>query len=224
VDGRRVIAFTERLLGRRITSLLASGADLWVGTDAGLVLWNGTAITGDRVPSSLRRAQVLTMWADRRSNLWFGTRSGLVRLNGDGASALDSFDHNSGGVNALFEDREGDLWVGGSRCIERWRDGIFSTYGKAEGLPSDQGGPIYADSEGRTWFAPREGGLYWLSRGRATPIAAAGLGTDVIYAIHGNGGDLWIGRQRGGLTHLRYREGRLVADTFTQADGLAGVY
>jgi len=29
----------------------------------------------------------------------------------------------SGGINALFEDREGNLWAGGGRGLERIRDG-----------------------------------------------------------------------------------------------------
>src|SRR5262249_56398849 len=37
---------------------------------------------------------------------------------------------------------------------------------------------------------------------------------------------LWVGRQRGGLTHLGFKDGSLTARTYTQAEGLAqnGVY
>jgi ligand-binding sensor domain-containing protein len=222
VDGGRATAVTGQLPSRKINSVLAAGSDVWVGTDAGLVRWNGTGITEEGVPPSLRRSQVLSMLVDRQSNLWIGTRSGLVRLNAGGLSVVGSLQSVPGvAVNALFEDREGELWAGGAFGIERWRDGAFATYGKAEGLPSDQNGPIYADSEGRTWVAPQEGGLYWLSRGRTAQVRIAGLGADVVYTIVGNSGDLWIGRQKGGLTHLRSREGNFEADTYTQAEGLA---
>jgi signal transduction histidine kinase len=53
-------------------------------------------------------------------------------------------------------------------------------------------------------------------------INAAALNDDVVYSIAGAGGDVWIGRQRGGLTRLRAGAGAsFTADTFTQVDGLA---
>jgi hypothetical protein len=38
-------------------------------------------------------------------------------------------------VRILFEDREGDLWVGGNHGLTRLRDDAFTVYGKPEGLP-----------------------------------------------------------------------------------------
>jgi len=32
---------------------------------------------------------------------------------------------------------------------------------------------------------------------------------------------LWVGRQRGGLTRLRFERGSITTKTYTQADGLA---
>jgi len=219
LDGSRAIAIKGEFPSREITSLLANGASVWIGTKAGIVRWNGTAITNEGVAPLLSHTQALAMLADRQSNLWVGTPSSLLRVNADGVSALDN--PKRGAVNALFEDQEGNLWAGGPLGIERWRDGSFVTYGKPEGLPSDQNGAIYADGEGRTWFAPLDGGLYWLSGGRRTSVERVGSITDVIYSIAGNKGDLWIGRQQGGLTHLRDHGGVWAARAFTQADGLA---
>src|SRR5262249_1224747 len=41
------------------------------------------------------------------------------------------------------------------------------------------------------------------------------------YSIAGAGGELWIGRQRGGLTRLRFERDLVAAKTYTQTDGLA---
>ena len=49
-------------------------------------------------------------------------------------------------VTAIFEDRDGDLWFGGSRGIERLRDGMFTTYSTPQGFPSDKIGAIYVGS------------------------------------------------------------------------------
>jgi ligand-binding sensor domain-containing protein len=143
-------------------------------------------------------------------------------VHAGGSYLLDSPDRGfAAPVNALFEDQEGNLWAGGPWGIERWRDGSFTTYGRPEGLPSAHNGPVFTDLEGRTWFAPLEGGLYWLTGGQSTRVAEAGLATDVVYSITGNNHDLWVGRQRGGLTHLRDQGRGFQAKTFTQRDGLA---
>jgi signal transduction histidine kinase len=64
-------------------------------------------------------------------------------------------------------------------------------------------------------------------RGR---VSGDGIDRDVVYSITGRNGDLWIGRQRGGLTHLRPREGVAMKKpppasfpsvSYTEADGLA---
>ncbi|MEI9975012.1 MAG: two-component regulator propeller domain-containing protein [Ignavibacteriota bacterium] len=41
------------------------------------------------------------------------------------------------------------------------------------------------------------------------------------YSIAGRNGELWLGRQHGGLTRLRSGNGVFTAKTYTQADGLA---
>src|SRR5208337_3863040 len=63
--------------------------------------------------------------------------------------------------------------------------------------------------------------LYWLKHGQVGRIAEAGLGGDVVYSIAGDGSELWVGRQQGGLTRLRFSGNSVTASTYTQSDGLA---
>jgi len=45
---------------------------------------------------------------------------------------------------------------------------------------------------------------------------------DVIYSISGQADQVWAGRQRGGLTRLRFRNGVVIASqSYTEANGLA---
>ncbi|MCM3870549.1 MAG: histidine kinase [Pyrinomonadaceae bacterium] len=195
--------------------------EVWVGTDNGVVRWNGTAITSAGLSSSLSQVQALTMIRDRDLNVWVGTASGLLRVNTEGTAAFAEPDRRGLAVSALFEDREGNIWVGTSQGIERLRDSPFVTFATAEGMPAGSQGPIYIDAENRAWFAPAAGGLYWLKSGQVAHVTSAGLSGDVIYSITGDKNELWIGRQKGGLTHLRYIDGSYSARTYTQTDGLA---
>ena len=207
---------------RKINCLLpGDGEELWVGTDAGLVRWNGSELTRSGVPQSLRRVQVLALTRDRDSNIWAGTAGGLMRIDAHGVASADSSGRQLGAVSAIFEDREGDLWVGGTKGIERYRDSTFLTYSAPTADSSQDAGPLYVDASGRTWFGPSGGGLGWLKGAEKGSVADAGLGKDVVYSIDGGRGEVWIGRQRGGLTRLRDQGGSLAAETYTAASGLA---
>jgi ligand-binding sensor domain-containing protein/signal transduction histidine kinase len=217
-------SITEGLPDPKVNCLLADdGGTLWAGTDEGLVRWNGNRLTTAGIPESLKRLQVLALVKDRDANLWVGSDSGgLLRLTARGVSSLDSDEGRSReAVTALFEDREGNLWVGSDSGIERIRDSAFITYSQPEGLPTDGSNPVFVDAENRMWFPPVQGGLWWVKDGRHGAVSLAGLDRDVVYSIAGGNGDLWLGRQHGGLTELRSQDGAFSPRSYTQADGLA---
>jgi ligand-binding sensor domain-containing protein/two-component sensor histidine kinase len=200
-----------------------ANGELWVATDAGVVRWDGAKLTRTGIPDSVRGVQVLAMLADRDSNIWLGTSSrGLLRLNGHGVSALAAPDlGTSEAITAIFEDREGNLWAGGSAGLIRLRDSPFIAYSKPESLPSAGGSPLFVDSAGRTWFAPVSGGLMWFRDGQQEHVFNEGIDRDLVYSIAGRNGDLWIGRQRGGLTHLHRDGASFRSVTYTEANRLA---
>jgi signal transduction histidine kinase/ligand-binding sensor domain-containing protein len=194
-----------------------ANGELWVATDAGVVRWDGAKLTRTGIPDSLRGVQVLAMLADRDSNIWLGTNSrGLLRLNARGVSSLAA--PESGAITAIFEDREGSVWAGGGAGLMRLRDSPFIAYSQPEGLPPGGDSPVFVDSSGRTWFAPASGGLMWFQDEQRGHVSGDGIDRDLVYSIAGRNDDLWIGRQRGGLTHLRRGAAPV---TYTQANGLA---
>ena len=217
-----VSGFAQGLPDKKVNALLpAGGQELWIGTDNGLVRWNGAELTQAGL-SSLAHTQILALARDHESNIWVGTAHGLLRFNAKGVSSLEETVHlPAGPVTALFEDREGDLWVGSARGIERFRDTVFMTYSTGRALPPENHGPIYVDTENRAWYGRSDGGLFWTTGEHVERITSAGLGKDVVYSIAGGPGELWVGRQRGGLTRLITRGGLLTTETYTQKEGLA---
>jgi signal transduction histidine kinase/ligand-binding sensor domain-containing protein len=212
-------AFPER----KINCLLSiSEHDLLVGTDNGLYQWNDQGYRREALPSSLGNLQILSLLQDRDSNVWVGTDRGLLRITTKGASFSDEKElRGNGAINVLFEDREGNVWVGGARGLGRIRDTVFMTFSSAADPRFENSGPIYGDAKSRTWFAPGQGGLYAIKDAQVQPGSIAVPANDVVYSIAGRGDEIWIGRQRGGLTHLQWRNGTATSQTFTEADGLA---
>ncbi|MEO8660892.1 MAG: two-component regulator propeller domain-containing protein [Bryobacteraceae bacterium] len=217
-DGR-FSPISQGLPDRKVNCLLpVNDHELWVGTDNGVVRWNGKNLTRAGVPGNLEHVQALSMLRDRDSNIWVGTNSGLYRI---GYGGIDVGPQGvPSNVNALFEDREGNLWVGTSRGVERYRDRAFLSYSPAAAVRSESSGPVYVDDDGTVWNGPLDGGLVWRRGTQSGRIAAAGLDRDVIYSIAGGKQELWIGRRRGGLTRLSLRGQPIASQTFTRTAGL----
>jgi ligand-binding sensor domain-containing protein/signal transduction histidine kinase len=223
LNGGRTAPVGDWLPNARITCLLPlDRSALWVGTNRGMVHWTGSRFTTEGVPTKLQHVGVLSLMRDSDSNLWIGTDRGLFRYN-SGQGSLLSYESSPTGmpVSALFEDRERNLWVGGLRTLERLRASAFATY-SLPGLRSQSMGALYVDSDNQIWCAPMEGGLWFIKNGKQKQIRLAGLQNDIVYSIAGGrSGEIWVGRQRGGLTVLRYRGNTLTAKTYDRKDGLA---
>ncbi len=207
----------------KINCLLPSdNGDLWLGTDAGLLRWNSSIVTSAGVPSTLAHEPILSLARDRDSNIWIGTSRGIFRYNAQGIFPVDPPESGQPvSVSAIFQDREGNIWLGTSRGIERLRDSPFVTFSISKTGASESNGPVYIDDQQRTWFAPLDGGLYWLKGGQVASVSNDGLDKDVIYSITGGPGEIWVGRQQRGLTRLRFDSSSFSVKTFTEIDGLA---
>jgi ligand-binding sensor domain-containing protein/signal transduction histidine kinase len=190
--------------------------ELWIGTDHGVLRWDGRQLTNAGLSPSLSNAKITAMMLDRDGNRWLVTSNGLFRTTAEDKEESLS-DENT--LAALHEDREGDIWVGSHSGLERLREKVFRTISPPENARS--GGPIYVDDTNRLWFAPLDGGLHWFQGQQIGSVVEDGLDRDVVYSIAGRGSELWIGRQRGGLTYLNFAGGSLRTKTYTRKDGLA---
>ncbi len=203
---------------QKVNALLpGAGSELWIGTDSGLVRWDGAAIAHRGVPALLARNPILALARDRDSSLWISTPAGIVRMDSNDSATQWKVGDVPGTVRAIFEDREGNLWLGGTEGLMQLRDAAFLSY---TGVTSG-GGPVYVDPSGRAWIGPSSGGLYWIRGMEQHAVTELDLERDVIYSIAGGPGELWIGRRLGGLTQLREDDGVFRARTYTAADGLA---
>ena len=215
----KVTNFATELRDRKINVLLpAANGGLWIGTDQGMLFWDRYSLTEFKLVSSEVQPRVFAITRDGQGNLWIGTDQGLIRSSSEGDYV--SFEPGTS-VTAVFLDRDGALWFGGSNEIERLRDGVFKPFSPGHGLPPGPGGPVFVDGNGRTWYAPSSGGLYWLRDNGFEPIHLGGLDKDVVYSIAGGAGDVIVGRQHGGITVLSPKGAEFTARTYTQADGLA---
>jgi signal transduction histidine kinase/streptogramin lyase len=192
--------------------------NLWLGGNLGLILRTPDGkirrfTDRDGLPDIFVRA----LWEDRDGNLWAGTNAGIARLDGDRFVAPTD-PEDSDMVRCLFEDREGNLWVGSNSGLTRYRDTVFTVYGKSEGLPSDEPNTVFQDRSGRIWLGFHDAGLMLFGPGKPRLYTTRdGLPNNEIFSIRDAANDDVLIAARGGL--VRLHDGRF--STFVPPDTLA---
>jgi len=102
-----------------VRAMLYDGDKLWLGTDAGVVLWRTGTPWAERRRLNGPLGRVNSIDMDRGGGIWIGTRTeGLQRWD-DAAQRFQTYLHQaedsrslpSNAINAAMEDRGGTLWV-----------------------------------------------------------------------------------------------------------------
>ena len=194
---------------------------VWIGSESGLHLWEHGITIDLKLPGRLHKTQVFALIRDHNHNLWAGTDDGLYRIDPEREIVTGAFrSKDDPEISSIYEDSDGSIWFAGSHGLERLRDGMFTSILPQEPPLREIGGPLFVDGVGRVWFGPATGGLLCLENGKMNRVAVPGLDNDLIYSIDGRGDELWLGRQRGGLTRLTRYGSAWLSRTFTQKDGL----
>jgi signal transduction histidine kinase/ligand-binding sensor domain-containing protein len=164
-----------------------------------------------RLPPGLRdpgRGRNQAVLRDRAGDWWVATGSGLLRYAAPGrfedlatrvprrfttADGLGGDD-----IAALYEDAQGDLWIGGAgpRSLTVWRraSGAFESFGPEDGLPRAIPAAFAEDAAGNLWIGFLEGGLVRRRQGRFERFGTAdGLPDGAVRALLADArGRLWI--------------------------------
>ncbi len=108
---------------------------------------------------------VLAVTQTRDGYLWLTTLDGLVRFDGVRFTVFNK--GNSKGLTSnrfstLFEDTDGTLWIGTiDGGLTRLRDGVFTTFTTADGLPHNAIRHIHRQSNGDLIITTEDGFAYW---------------------------------------------------------------
>ncbi len=149
---------------------------------------------------------VLEAYEDRQGGFWVGDKSGVYRMiNGQATryTTLDGLPLNIV-VRPQCEDDDGGVWFATGWVLQdgigvvRFKDGRFTVYGEAAGLPTTAYLKVAGDREGSIWVATSNG-LYRVSKKLITTYSTAdGLTHNEVYPmLRGRNGDIWVGTSRG---------------------------
>lgn len=185
--------------GQILTVASEANGTIWLGTTRGLFRF---ARQGGR-PAALAGVPgpVVAILRDRNGTLWAGTWGrGLYRITSRGAEGWSSGRGlPEDFVRTLFEDKEGDLWIGSRGGLTRWKDSALAPLGVPEGLTGDFATTVNEDPKGDLWLGTWRGGLYRLHDGhlQPQPSPVPTLFFTVRALAFDGRGNTWIGNWEG---------------------------
>jgi len=166
----------------------------------------------------LSQSVVNVILQDRRGFLWFGTQDGLNRYDGYNfkiykSDPEDPASLSAGWVESLFEDKEGNIWVGAyqgglnkydphtdtfTRYFHNPKESASIGAGTVSAILQDRSGALWVGSEdGLNKFDPVTGSF---THYRNNPKDPNSLSDNNIHTIYQDQKDnLWIGTLGGGL-------------------------
>ena len=143
-----------------------------------------------------------TVLRDRNGGLWIGTTAhGIVHSYEGKTSAFAHEDGlSSDQVYALFEDREGSIWVATAEGLDQFRELPVTSLPVKQGLSSATARSVLAARDGSVWVGTSDG-LYRSKEGRTTIYRSRsnpGLADDDIQSLfEDERGRIWVSSFRG---------------------------
>lgn len=199
-----------------VTVSEGSDGTVWLGTEEG-VSWVRAGKVGNLDPPEKRRwRRVSDLIALRDGRIWLNEAFPCIWR--DGVFERREWAAGVGGAGALFEDRDGRLWIGRDKSVGFQTGSAEKSYSEGEGLPPFRVRAIHQDRAGKMWIGSYGGGFCKLGEdGRITSfVSTNGELNNRVWAIHEDReGVFWLGTQAG---LNRFENGRFF--TFTTAHGL----
>lgn len=118
--------------------------------DGRFVPWHVPGVAGSNIRDAIM---------DRDGNFWLASDTeGLLRFKGTQLSQFTTKDGlGSDAVAHVYEDHDGNLWVGTLGGLERFRDGSFTTFAEAGDISDNEAYSVIEDSKDDIWTTGPDG-------------------------------------------------------------------
>jgi PAS domain S-box-containing protein len=188
---------------------------LWIGTQAGLMRFDGVRFVSWRPPEGIElpSSRINSLLGARDGSLWIGASMGLARWRN---GKLTNYKDATGSIMAILEDRTDAIWIARANLSDtngplcKVTDTGLRCYGKEDGLALPFAVTLANDSLGNVWLAGGAMVSRWQTSSADTYVPA-GLNPaenfNGVLALAGRpDGSVWVGSvhagKGGGLQQL----------------------
>ena len=184
--------------------------NLWVGTTAGVAVYDGSiwhVVTAQA--ELLIGNNVQSIMSDREGIIWIGTTAGIsqFRLPAQFSPAalrnLERWRHitranglASNNIQALFETRTGEIWVGTRDNGVNFSDRSWESVTTNNGLGHNSVAAMLKDQRGRLWVGTRDGLSLFYTRNRVELVGGV-PGNEIRTLAEDLRGRIWVGTNAG---------------------------
>ena len=175
---------------------------LWLGTDFGLLRFDGVRAVPWDPPESLPSSDVRVLKVARDGRLWIGTIAGVASWKNGQLTLYPEL--NGHVVEALLEDHEGTIWVGGWASLEGRLCSIKTNETQCVGEDGRFGDAVTAlceDSRGNLWAGTMSG--LWLWNSAPPKLYPMPYPAQRIYALMESDDGGMLVAKSSGITKLR---------------------
>ena len=171
---------------------------IWVGTDDGVVRFDGLRFVSFGAREGLRSGPVSALFGDSHGALWVGSvGNSLSRWqNGQSTTFTSRNGLPSGAITALAEDRNGRLWIGTDAGLVLWQNGQLAPLDAAKEFKGRPITMLFKDRLGNIWLGVKGVGVFQFLDDKFVPLTEASL-TDLLKDPHclwvDQAGRIWIG-------------------------------
>ncbi|HXD94054.1 MAG TPA: two-component regulator propeller domain-containing protein [Bacteroidia bacterium] len=194
--------------------------------------------------SGLKSTFIKTIYEDNKKNIWIGTIGGGVSLfindkklfntqalrNGFFKTYSTRQGLNYFNVNAIFQDRENNVWIGTDLGLNQYRGDFMQTFDEVDNLPNNIVWSVFADSDNNIWMGTNNGlaktSFSYERDGKIENHQLTqytekdGLASNVILSsFQDSKGNMWFGTAFNGVSVLL--KGATKFKSYTVKDGLA---
>lgn len=179
----------------------------WIGDRSGGVdrIANGLVTHHTTVADSMEQRAISVLFEDSSGQFYAATRDGSLFIwnGGKFLSVKQTGTTPISKVDAIANDGEGGLWLGGVNGLIRWKDQLIEKFDAANGLPGKPSVLMSGPSK-TLWIGTTEGllvrydGKTFTTESAVTPLAG---GRRISGITPGAKGDLWVTTLGSGLIH-----------------------
>jgi signal transduction histidine kinase/ligand-binding sensor domain-containing protein len=219
--------------GDGVVALAADGESVWVAMDGvgpglGVRHYSNGGFESYVVPGfNGATIRAVTLLLDREKTLWVGTESqGLYHIHDGHADHYGAAQGLTGDeANALFQDREGNLWVTTDKGVDLFRDIPVVSFSSSDGLSGSDPRSVLARKDNSLWVGLK--GALGIIRPDSISLATMANERPIqdAYALfedHSN--QVWLGINTTVMTHDQGRFFDIKGQDGNRLDNIAKIF